>query len=109
MLGKIDECDTASVNVLCTIKWVAHAWDEVKAETIKKCFCKAGILNTSFNVTAIPDATLDPFEVLDDEEGSKYSQLEDLVGCITCGAIDCLSTEFVHFDDDVPTCMEYEN
>ena len=76
--------------LLCAIIWVALACDEVK-----------------FDVIAIPDATLDLFEDLDAEEGSDYSLLKDLVGCITCSASDCLSTEFIHFDDDVPTCMEY--
>ena len=37
---------------------------------------------------------------MDAEEGSDYSFLKNLVGCITCSASDCLPTEFIHFDDE---------
>ena len=55
ILSKIEECETASdvvksVNILIAIRWVAQAWSKVKAETICKCFRKAGVLDATMLV-----------------------------------------------------------
>ena len=34
-----------SINVFTAIRWVNQGWEEVKEETIQKCFRKAGLLN----------------------------------------------------------------
>ena len=57
ILTKIDSCSSASevaksVNVLTAIWWITHAWNEVKAETIVKCFKTAGILTSEFDVVS---------------------------------------------------------
>ena len=60
VLGKIDECDTASevvnsVNILMAIRWVAQTWSLVKPETINRCFRKAGILDRGMEVVSRGD------------------------------------------------------
>ena len=53
ILSKIEECTTAreivkSVTIPKAIRWVSRAWENVTPDTIRKCFCKAGILNKEF-------------------------------------------------------------
>ena len=68
VLSKIDECKSGSevansVNVLLAIRWISQAWEQVKAETICKCFKKAGILSEDYSVTSRCEE--DPFEDLE--------------------------------------------
>ena len=69
-MSKIDECDLAtdvvkSVNVLVALRWVALAWNEVRSDTITKCFRKAGVLNDVLEVGGLDhvgaDGSVDPF------------------------------------------------
>ena len=58
MVSKIDECDLAtdvvkSVNVLVALRWVALAWNQVKSDTIIKCFRKSGVLNDLLEVVSL--------------------------------------------------------
>ena len=66
VLSKIDECESASevaseVSILVAIRWIAQAWKEVKAETICKCFRKAGILVVGMDVVSCDLSGEDPF------------------------------------------------
>ena len=69
VISKIDECDKASdvvksVNVLIAIWWIALAWSQVAADTITKCFPKAGILDNGLGVVIshdTDDSSDDPF------------------------------------------------
>ena len=65
MLSKVEECTSAtevgkSVDVLSAIRWISKTWNEVKEETIPKCFRKAGLLDADLNLlTRVHD--IDPF------------------------------------------------
>ena len=65
----IDECSTAtdvvkSVNILIAVRCVAKAWSMVKAETISKCFKKAGISDSSMDKVTYDE--VDPFLAADE-------------------------------------------
>ena len=108
ILAKIDSCSSASevaksVNVLTAIWWIAHAWNEVKAETIVKCFKTAGILTSEFDVVSTCINESDPF---DDIEASL--ELGDLIER-TVGNDSCPASEYINGDEDVPVCAEFED
>ena len=68
VLSKIDECSTAtdvvkSVNILIVVRWDCQGWSMVKAETISKCFKKAGILDSSMDMVTRDEE--DPFLAAD--------------------------------------------
>ena len=76
VVSKIDECDLAtdvvkSVNILVALRWVALAWNEVKSDTITKCFRKAGALNDVLEVVGLDhagaDGSVDPFADIDED------------------------------------------
>ena len=69
VLGKIDECDSASevsksVKVLVAIRWVALAWSKVQEETIRKYFHKAGIRDSDMAI--VERDVGDPFAEADE-------------------------------------------
>ena len=80
VLAEIDECDSASdvsktVNVLVAIRWVAMAWSLVEEETVRKCFCKAGVLDSDMAVVVREKE--DPFS-----EANEYVALQGNHGCL---------------------------
>ena len=108
VLSKIDECDSASdvvksVNILVAIRWVAIAWSQVTAETIMKCFRKAGILDRELDVVSrgIEDDS-DPFL-----EADERTELEDLIEKTGDGS--CTVDEFLTGDSDLPVCVEMDD
>ena len=111
IVTKIDQCSSAaeivkSVNVLHAIRWVAEAWRCVHSETIKKCFRKAGILDSNFDVMCQNIPTEDPFCDLDIPECD--SELQELMQ--QANISDCCSPEaFICADDDLPTCFDMDN
>ena len=72
-----------SVNILVAIRWVALAWSQVTAETITKCFKKAGILDMGLDVInrGIED-DLDPF--LEADKRMDLQTLIEQTGCESC-------------------------
>ena len=71
---------------MVAIRWVALAWSQVTAETIKKIFRNAGILNEELDVVNLGiEEDSDPFL-----EADKRMELEQLIartgtgGCSYC-------------------------
>lgn len=111
VIANIEECSTAhdvvkSVTVLTAIRWVAQGWDKVESSTIQKCFRHAGILDSDFAVVRRNSVESDPFADLDTESVSSVSsELQSLIRLVRCEG-ECSVEEFIHADDDIPTCMD---
>lgn len=94
-----------SVTLLHAIRWVYQAWEMVQSTTIKKCFRKAGILNTDFSVVARFEAN--PFSDDMDEPDSDTSTAE--LECLITRVQDedsCTAEQFISADNDLSTCDE---
>ena len=111
VVSKIDECDQAtdvmkSVNVLVALRWVAQAWNEVKSDTITKCFRKAGVLNDVLEVVGLDqagaDGSVDPFADIDED-----FELQYLIEQTRSES--CTPREFISGDDDLPVCVEMDD
>ena len=110
ILSKIDEFQTASdvvksVNILVAIRWVAKAWSMVRAETISKCFRKAGVLDSAMEVITrgLEEDDEDPF--LD----SDLLMLQSLIDKTTTAQENCTLDEYLHGDDYLPVCVDLDN
>ena len=80
VLAKIDTCSTASeivksVNILTAIRWVAQAWEQVKEETIRKCFKKAGVLDDELYVVTCGMDSQDNDPFLDVDASTQLQEL----------------------------------
>ena len=83
-------------------RWVALAWSQVAADTITKCFRKAGILDKELDVVCRDADDKDPFLEAD--------ELEELGRLIEkAGDGDCSTNEFVAGDNDLPVCVEMDD
>ena len=107
VISKIDEVDRASdvvksVNLLVAIRWVALAWSQVTADTISKCFRKAGVLDTDLDVIRRDADDNNPFLQADN-----LLELGDLIE--KTGDDGCSSNEFACGDDDLPVCAEMDD
>lgn len=109
-MSKIDTCETAtevtkSVTILLAIKWIAHGWDLVKPDTIKKCYQKGGILNKDFNVVRHQGEEEDPFDNID--LAVDTTEIESIMPHIQADS--CSVSEYLAGDDDIPICEEFDN
>ena len=110
VLSKIDECDTASdvvksINILIALRWVAKAWSLVRAESIAKCFRKAGILNTNLNVISCDlEEEDDPFL-----EADMRMEVQSLIEKTMPTDGRCNLDEYLSGDDNLPVCMEFDS
>ena len=104
VLAKIDECDSAreisnSINVLIAIRWVAMAWTKVGEETIRKCFRKAGVLDSSMAVVERDEE--DPFA-----EADARVALQSLINKTVSENDACPLEEYVNGDEDLAVCRD---
>ena len=111
VLAKIEECSSASevvksLTVLHATRWIAQAWSEVRPETIKKCFRKAGVLSESFQVISRNEEE-DPFRDLDEDMGQLAG--DDELQCMTEQLhIEnfCSADEMIALEEDQATCAD---
>ena len=111
VLSKIDECETASdvvksVDVLTAIRWVSMAWSCVKEDTISKCFWKAGILDSSFDVVRCPHTASDGDPFL--EADATFREVQSLIEQ-TMPTEGCSVEEYLKGDDDLPICTDLDS
>ena len=107
VLAKTDACDSASevsnsVNGLVAIRWVAMAWSQVEEETVRKCFRKAGILNSDMAVIERDED--DPFA-----EADRYMALQSLIDKTMSGTEACPLEEYIYGDDDLAVCTDIDD
>jgi len=104
VLSKIDECETASeivngINLLIAIRWITQAWKMVKAETICKCFRRAGILDAGMEIVSCDIGDEDPFADIDEE-------LQGLITDIMPESGRCTAQEYINGDCELATCND---
>ena len=111
VLAKIDTCSTASeivksVNILTAIRWVVQAWEQVKEETIRKCFKKAGVLDDELNVfTRGTDSQNDnPFLDVD-----ASTQLQELMVRALPSEDICSLDEYISGEGSLPVCLDMDD
>ena len=112
VLSKIEECSTASdviksVNILVAIRWVATALGNVKEEVVKKCFRKAGSLDSSFEVVTglLMADDEDPFSEVDDQV---KDNMQSLIERTMPADRQCSVEEYLMGDDDLPICTNLD-
>lgn len=115
ILSKIDECDSAtevanSINILVAIRWIALAWEEVKVETICKCFKKAGVLDSGMEVVScnLPDY---PFQDLVDNDDAAVGTtseeaLQELIDQFPTTT--CTAQEYTN-GEELQTCQDIDD
>ncbi len=108
IVPKIDECNSASevaksVNILVAIRWVAQAWEKVKASTIQKCFRRAGILNDDMSDVVTCEVEDDPFQDLDED-----TNLQEVIQQVMLPDA-CSVQENANGDDEIPVCIEMDD
>ena len=81
----------------------------VQEDTIKKCFRKAGVLNSDFSIMVQPFSfDDDPFADLDDEQADREEneELSELISHMqTMNA--CAIETLIHCEDHIPICQKF--
>ena len=113
VLAKIDEADCSSahsivksVTILHAIRRISQAWEQVKSDTICKCFRKAGILDHDHQVVS-RIGTDDPFADIPEEDDLSTDRLElsNLIGRVL-PTDTCTVDEFINVDNNQDICYE---
>ncbi len=113
-----------SVTVLQSIYWAVSSWEETKAETIQKCFRKAGFLpfveepsqendgSDSGNDAEMAEEAQEEHRTAeeddDEEEVELFAGLLDLIHLVPESG-DISVTEFVNAEDGIPCGPKNEN
>ena len=83
---------------------MAKAWSLVRAETVVKCFRKAGILNANLDVVSCYlEEEDDPFL-----EADMRMEVQSLIEKTMPTDGRCNLDEYLNGDDDLPVCMELD-
>ncbi len=115
IIAKIEDenCSTAaeitkSVTLLHAIRWVGQAWEMVKSTTIKKCFRKAGVLDSDYQVVTrnVENPFAADHEESDDMNHMQIAELQSLISQVQQDGDTCTAEQFVNADDDLPTCID---
>ena len=94
------------MNILTAIKWVAKAWEQVKEETIRKCFKKAGVLDDELNVVThvVDRQDDDPFLDMD-----ASTQLQQLMVRASHSEDMCFLDEYISGEGSLPVCLDMDD
>ena len=90
---------TKSIDVLMAIRWIKHAWDSVKSNTITNCLGHCGFFCGGADIS-------DPFAELDDQDDEFDAELEKQVGQF---GGDMSANTYVNCGDDLATCTTFED
>lgn len=102
VLAKIDESTCASevcksITVLVAIRWVAMAWALVQEEMVRKCFRKAGVLQS--NLSVVERSEQDPFL-----EADECGALQDLISTTMSSDESCEVGDYLTGENSLPVC-----
>ena len=90
-----------SVDVLTAIRWASC----VKEDTISKCFRKAGVLDSSFDVVRCPHTASDEDPFL--EADAAFQEVQSLIKQ-TMPTEGCSVEEYLKGDYDLPICTDLD-
>ena len=82
---------------------MAQAWEKVKASTVKKCFCRAGITNDDMSSAVSCEIEDGPFFDLDED-----TNLQEVINQALLPET-CSVHEYTNGDKDEPVCMDMDN
>jgi hypothetical protein len=103
LIDEIDYPETKKSNIHDSICWVAAAWKEVSAQTIRNCFTHAGHNSSIIDaIESVAGASVVAEEEDDEEDSLPLGKLAELMKSRKQTA-NINIDELINFDDDIPT------